>query len=482
MVTEGALLAPPPRLTDALSRFQAGDSAGAAQISQDAAEHAPADAEPRVLLGRIMYDTARRARGTDAGTAALGDGAEERPEGEWLHRAESFFRAALERDAGHVDAHLRLGRTLMYQGRFDGAIQSFGRAIALDPNNDDLHLSLADVQRSSGDYAAAVATLEALIRRRPELVFAHLHLFATLYIRGDHLRAWSENEWRLHGQARPYEVPVWDGSALDGRTVLLHAEQGMGDQIQFVRFARRVRDRGGRVVVQCHPGLYRLLLGCDGIDQVVKCGEALPPFDLQVWPGSLPHLMGTTLDTIPAEVPYLRAEPEQVERWRKLLSRDAGLRVGINWAGNRYNFPGHNREIPISSFLGLARMEGVHLFSLQKGEGADELRHVPADIRLPNLGQFLTDMQDTAALIQALDLVITNDTSVAHLAGALGAPVWVVLPRQSCWRWQRERTDCPWYPTMRLFRQGWNASWGDAFREVEGAVRDLLAPGGAGPV
>jgi tetratricopeptide (TPR) repeat protein len=474
MLIECSPPAPAQPLEDALLLFQSGEAVSAARVAREWIDREPTDVEGLVLLGRIMYDTARRARATENGTAGLGGGEAERTEWEWLAEAELHFRTALMLDPLHIDAHRRLGRTLLSTGDFDGAIQSVRRAIALAPEDDELHLVLADAQRTRGDCAAAIATLEALIRRNPRHKFAHLHLFATLYIHGDHRRAWRENEWRLEGLERKYAQPGWDGASLDGRSILLHAEQGMGDQIQFVRYARQVRERAGRVIVQCHPGLYRLLLSCDGIDQVVKCGSEVPDFDVQVWPGSLPHLLGTTLETIPGDVPYLSADPAQTERWRKLLSRFDGLRIGINWAGNRYNLPGHNREIPISSFFGLARMEGVHLFSLQKGEGAGELSKVPADVRLPDLGQFFADLQDTAAVVEALDLVITNDTSIAHLAGALGKPVWVVLPRQACWRWQHERANCPWYPTMRLFRQGWTASWGDAFRNVEAAVRDLL--------
>jgi tetratricopeptide (TPR) repeat protein len=475
MLTERSHIAPALRFANALRLFQSGDPASAARASQTLIDHAPTAVEPVVLLGRIMFDAADRARASANGVAALGSASDELAEADWLRRAESYFHAALALDPSNVEVHRRLGRTLTGLGEFDAACQTFRTCIDLDPENDDHHLLLADAQQTQGDYGAAVQTLEALIGRRPSSKLAHLYLFATLYIQGDHQRAWRENEWRLEGQEREHAQPAWDGSPLEGRSILLRAEQGMGDQIQFVRYARHVRERGGRVIVECHPGLYRLLLGCDGIDQVVKRGSEVPHFDIQVWPESLPHLLGTTLKTIPADVPYLSADPLQTERWRKLLNRHDGLRIGINWAGNRSNVPGQNREIPISCFFGLARMKDVHLFSLQKGEGADALRTVPGDIRLPDLGQFFRDMQHTAAVIEALDLVITNDTSIAHLAGALGKPVWVVLSRQACWRWQHDRGDCPWYPTMRLFRQGWTASWGEAFTPVEAAVGELLA-------
>jgi hypothetical protein len=473
-----ALLTESPALLAAVQFHQTGDAAGAAAECRRVPSEDPGQTDALFLLGRVMQETARKARATHDGFAALGNEAEGHPrraQREWLDNAENCFRRVISADPAHMDARTALGRTLTNQGRFAEAVDVFAETVRLDPASADLRIALADAQRTRGDYAGAVATLEALLEIEPRHVFAHLNLFATLYIQGDHRRAWAENEWRIEGYDSGLDQPMWDGSPLEGRSILLHAEQGLGDQIQFVRFVNRLRESGGYVIVQCHANLRRLLLTCHGIDEVVPLGAELPRFDVQVWPGSLPHLLGITLATIPAEVPYVRAEPLQAERWKTILARFLGLRIGINWAGNRYNLPGHNREIPFASFFPLAHIPGVHLFSLQKGDGADALRDKPDDVRIPDLGQYFKDLQDTAAAVTALDLVITNDTSIAHLAGALGKPVWVVLPRQACWRWQRGRDDCPWYPTMRLFRQRWSATWEQTFHDVEAAVRALLA-------
>ncbi len=473
---------PPATLQAATELNEAGNAAGAVRACREVLARDPDDLEALSLLGRLMQDAARKARATHDGVAALegdgdADGADaRRDERGWLDEAERCFRRVIAGDPARTDGRVALGRTLTNLGRFAEAAGVFAEAVRREPANAELRIALADAHRTSGNYAAAIETLERVVEMEPRNVIAHLNLFATLYIVGDHPRAWAENEWRMEGYSSGLDQPVWDGGPLEGRAILLHAEQGLGDQIQFIRFARRLKEQGARVIVQCNASLYRLLLTCPGIDQVVMMGAELPPFDLQLFPGSLPHLLGTTLETIPGgDVPYVHAEAHQVERWRTILARFAGLRIGINWAGNRYNLPGHNREIPLAAFFPLARIPGVHLFSLQKGEGADALRAKPADVRIPDLGQYFVDMQDTAAAVTALDLVITNDTSIAHLAGALGKPVWVVLPRQACWRWQRGRDDCPWYPTMRLFRQPWGVTWGATLARVEAAVRDLLA-------
>ncbi len=431
-------------------------------------------------MGRTLLDTAIRARASHDGTAApVGEDAScpgmQRPEREWLADAERVFREATATDPANVHLHRTLGLVLLYAGKCQEAVHTLQAAMRLDCGNADLAMLLADAQRTAGDYAAAVDTLQQFVAREPGHVRAHLLLSAMLYIQGDHFRAWTEYEWRLQGYSSDLPQPLWDGSSLDGRTVLLDAEQGLGDQLQFIRYARLVKEQGGRVVVKCSRNLYRLLLTCDGVNEVVPPGADLPTFDYRIWLLSLPHVLGTTQDSIPARVPYLHADPHQVERWQGILGRFPGLRIGIHWAGNRVNELGRDREIPLSCFFRLARMPGVQLFSLQKGDGAEALDERPEDLSLPSLGPYFQDLQDTAAAVTALDMVITNDTSIAHLAGALGKPVWVVLPRQECWRWQRDRDDCLWYPTMRLFRRRWDASWDETFDGVEAALRDVLA-------
>lgn len=430
-------------------------------------------------LGGMLWDAASRARATPDGRAALASETAEssgkrRTEREWLSDAEDAFRKAISANPTSAHTHRKLGNVLLHAGKFGEAIETLKAASRLAPDNADILIAVADAQRAAGNYQAAVDTLEQILARDPTHAGAHQNLFATLYIQGDHPRAWAEYEWRLQGYASDFPHPRWDGSPLNGRSILIHAEQGLGDQVQFIRYARLIKERGGRVIVRCSPNLHRLLLTCDGIDQVVLPGAEPPSFDVQVWSCSLPHLLGTAQDSIPASVPYLHADLQQVARWQSILGRFPALRIGINWAGNRANVAGQNREIPLSCFVRLARIPGVQLFSLQKGAGEEALADRPDDISLPSLGPYFKDLQDTAAAVTALDLVITNDTSIAHLAGALGRPVWVVLPRQECWRWQRGRDDCLWYPTMRLFRRGWDATWDETFTVVAAALKEAL--------
>jgi hypothetical protein len=284
-----------------------------------------------------------------------------------------------------------------------------------------------------------------------------------------------------------FPTPPWDGSPLDGRTILVHAEQGLGDTMQFLRYVPLVRRRGGRVILVCQPPLMRLLSRVPGIERLVAWGEPLPEYDVQVPLMSLPGLFGTTLETVPAEVPYLDAEPALVEAWRHRLGSYAGFQVGIVWQGNpRFRFD-RLRSIPLAQFAPLARVPGVHLLSLQKGPGRDQLAALPGSFPVTDLGHQLDETTgaflDTAAVMKNLDLVITSDTVAAHLAGALGVPVWVALHDVPDWRWLLDREDSPWYPTMRLFRQTRPGQWEEVFERIAAALhRRLAAPAELRPI
>ncbi len=256
---------------------------------------------------------------------------------------------------------------------------------------------------------------------------------------------------------RIFPQPRWDGSDLAGRAILLYAEQGLGDTLQFIRYAPLVRERGGKVIVECQPQLAELLRGAAGVDQVIAQGSALPAFAVQVPLLSLPAIFHTTLQNIPAAVPYLRLDAELVQRWGRELPRRGGLQIGIAWQGNPRHLLDQRRSIALSQFAPLAKVEGVQLVSLQHGPGAEQIRAVADKFHVTDLasklGNAARTMLDIAAVIKNLDLVITCDTAIAHLAGALGVQVWVALPLAPDWRWLLQREDSPWYPTMRLFRQ-----------------------------
>jgi hypothetical protein len=293
-------------------------------------------------------------------------------------------------------------------------------------------------------------------------------------------RGWPDYERRLTiDRLRDPSVPPpsWDGTALNGQTILLQAEQGVGDTFQFVRYAREVKAKGGHVVLQCEPVLAGIMASCPGIDQLVDEGKPLPGAHVTAPLLSLPMLCGTTLDTIPADVPYLAADPTRVEVWRARLAALPGFKVGICWQGNPKFQRDRLRSVPLASFTPLAAVPGVCLVALQRGPGHDQIAQQGEALRIVDLPGRSEDpgesWLDTAALIQALDLVVSVDTAVVHLAGALGAPVWVALPFMPDWRWLLDRQDSPWYPTLRLFRQRQPGDWPEVFQRIGVALRCL---------
>jgi hypothetical protein len=290
---------------------------------------------------------------------------------------------------------------------------------------------------------------------------------------GDFERGWAEYEWRWKTKDCPrrnFSQATWDGQPLDGKTILLHAEQGLGDVIQVVRYAALVKRRGGVVVVECPRPLLSLLANCEGIDRLVGRGEELPSFDVQASLLSLPGIFHTTLEDLPATIPYLFADPGLAQRWRQELDRIAGFKIGIAWQGSLQNRNDRDRSIPLDCFEPLARCSGVQLLSLQKGAGVEQLPEVTKRFPVTELGSRLEDFMDTAAVLANLDLVVTCDTAVAHLAGALGAAVWVAIPFVPDWRWLLDRSDSPWYPTTRLFRQESRGDWQGVFQRIAVAV------------
>jgi hypothetical protein len=348
------------------------------------------------------------------------------------------------------------------------------------------------------DFAEAIACYERALQLRPGFAEAHWNLGLALLLRGEYERGWPETEW-LWRAKRPsplaaFPQPLWDGSPLQGRTILLHTDQGLGDILQFIRYAPLVKQRGGlkgsepcgtplgeppapvTVLVQCYPALASLLSRCPGVDGVVPKGSPPPDFAVHALLQSLPGIFRTTLATVPAKVPYVFADPARAEHWRGELQDLSGFRIGIAWQGNVKHRWDRHRSIPLGHFEPLSRIAGVRLLSLQQGAGTEQLRtlagcfpvaipHWPDDVPPP--------FAETAAVMRNLDLVITCDTAVAHLAGALAVPVWVALPFAPDWRWLRDREDSPWYPTMRLFRQTTPGDWQGVFARMTDELHRL---------
>jgi hypothetical protein len=273
---------------------------------------------------------------------------------------------------------------------------------------------------------------------------------------------------------RTFSQPLWKGEPLEGSRILLYAEQGMGDTLQFVRYVPLVAARGAKVVLEVQPRLHRLLAQTPGAAEVICRGEALPEFDWQCPLLSLPLALGTELNTIPAKIPYLYPDPAQAKAWRQQWSENS-LRIGLAWAGNPLHPHEFWRSTPLEQLAPLTKLEGTTFYSLQMGAPAGQGKQLGTQMRLIDLQEEQKDFADTAAIIAGLDLVISIDTSVAHLAGAMGKPVWLLLCKSADWRWMLERDDSPWYPTARLFRQSTMGNWHDVVIRIEHELRELVA-------
>jgi Flp pilus assembly protein TadD len=420
------------------------------------------------------------------------------------------YRQALRLDPDYAEAHYNLGNALRELARPADALAAYDRACELRPDWPAAHcnrgLALADLGREAlaesayrhaialqpdyplaynnlglalelqGRLEEAMARFDRALELAPDLASAHANRAQLHLLQGDFRAGWAEYEWRwrLPGVSLPaVDVPRWDGAPLIGRTVLLRAEQGFGDTIQFVRLAVLLKERGARVVLECQPTLTRLLATAPGIDRVVARGADLPRCDVQIPLASLPGALGLPgPNPIPRSVPYVSAESERVEHWRKTLARHGGLKVGIVWKGNPSHPQDAHRSIPRESFAVLSDAPRVTLFSLQVDEVVAGL---PWLIDLAGRRHAPAGFAETAAILANLDLVISCDTATAHLAGALARPVWIALPLVPDFRWLLEREDSPWYPTARLFRQTRLDDWAEVFVRMAGALAQYAA-------
>ena len=387
------------------------------------------------------------------------------------------LRQALNLNVSYPAAWNNLANALRCTGDFDGALQAYGQALRLKGDYADAYNGMGLACEEKGDTDGALQAICEAVRLNPNLADAHTNLAMHWLLRGDFERGWPEYEWRwqLKGAPLPqtsFVQPRWKGEDLNGRTVLLYAEQGVGDTIQFIRYAPLVKQRGGRVMFVCMPEVAPLLVNFAGVDEMVPQGT-LPPFHLHCPLLSLPMIFNTRVETIPASVPYLKADPRLSEQWSmKLQSRPGRLKVGLAWAGRPTHADDARRSMRLAQLAPLAQVKGVTFFSLQKGEAAAESARAPAGMDLIDCAADLHDFADTAALVSQLDLVVAVDTAVAHLAGAMGKPVWVLLPFKPDWRWLLDRNDTPWYPTMRLFRQGGKREWDGVTEEVAKVLHD----------
>lgn len=392
-------------------------------------------------------------------------------------RAERCFRRALAQDATRAEHHNSLGNALYGQRNDDAAEACYRRALALDPGYAAAHTNLANAMLRRGQRADSLAHYERALQLDPSSAGGHYNLGLACLRTGRFAEGWREHEWRwdfheLRLRRRRFAAPQWGGEPLHGQTILLHAEQGLGDSLQFIRYVPLVAERGGRVVLEVQPRLAHLLRGLDGAVQVIARGDPLPEFAWHCPLMSLPPAFATTVDTIPRNVPYVRADPEEAAAARRRWPGE-GLRVGLAWAGNPRCRSDEERSMPLERLLPLADVAGVSWFSLQMGAACGQMVTLRERFPLADASSASRDLAETAALIATLDLVITVDTSIAHLAGAMALPVWIVLPVPADWRWMDDRDDSPWYPTARLFRQRACGDWSRPVLHMRTELRAL---------
>lgn len=404
----------------------------------------------------------------------------------WKRPADALAEAerAVSLAEGSSELRFNLGTCLLQLGRAGEAADVLEALVAAAPSHHQGWLNLGEARLAQADVAGAEAAFRRAIAAAPEVPEAHFNLALRLLERGAFEEGWREYEWRR----RIPEIPLrrlpgapWDGGPLPGKVLLVTAEQGLGDTFQFLRFLKPARERSqARLIFECPPALRAVLDGVEGVDQLVAAGGALPPFDAHTSLLSLPGLTRRGGDEVHSAGPSLHPEPARVARWRARLGPPT-LWVAIAWQGNPAYRADGKRSLPLAAFAPLARVPGVKLVSVQKHHGREQLAAWPHGLELLDLGPELDEAApfvDTAAVLAAVDLVISSDTAVPHLAGALGQDVWLALPRPADWRWGQAPTSTVWYPRFHLFRQSRAGEWGEVFSRLEQSLTQLASAGG----
>ncbi|MGP0067940.1 MAG: tetratricopeptide repeat protein [Isosphaeraceae bacterium] len=478
------------RMSAGWERFKAGDLAGAEQIYRQVVQLQPTNAQAWYMLGAVNQLKGR----ADEAVLHYQEAIRLVPDfpeacnnlGVALHtqkRTEesvAALRRALAIKPDYAEAYNNLGNALHERGELVEAVDCYSQAVRLRPDYIEALNNMGNALRNQGRLSEAMESYDRALEIKPDHAEVHLSRALAWLGAGDFERGLREYEWRFRCSQftmPPFSQPLWDGSPLDGRTIMLYADHGLGDAIQFIRYVSLVRDRGGRIIVVCARPLARLLATCPGIDQVVVEGEGTADCDVFAPLMSLPRILGTTLATIPAEVPYLFPDASLVQHWRREMDLNDALHVGIAWQGNPHYVRDRSRSFRLDRFEAISRVADIRLISLQKGYGSEQIGELGDRFEVTDLGGRLGDLMDTAAAMENLDLMICVDSALAHLAGALGVPVWVALPFSADWRWLTDRDDSPWYPSMHLFRQRRWGDWDEVFRRITGELETDPDPG-----
>jgi tetratricopeptide (TPR) repeat protein len=436
--------------------FSAGRHEEALEYNQKAVELDPVSAQARNNLGNSQKQLGR------------------------LKDALVEYRKAVELDPSLGEGHLNLGATLLEMRNLDESEPELRAAIAARPDLAEANFALAHLLAEKGEPRDAITHYRQAIALQPQSAQAHFNMALQLLLIGDYENGWREYEWRMQLPAIAdfwprFACPSWSGAQLHGESVLIYAEQGFGDAIQLIRLAPLVAARGARVLLRCRPELKRLFERMPEIVSVSGFDEPLPESNYVCPLLSLPSILGISLDTLSARMPYLFVSGEDALQWKnRLASSSPGLlKVGIAWSSDPRNQAASAKSLPWQALKPLLELPRVAFYSLQKGASAGD--RAPTDAPFTDWTPELRDFGDTAALISELDLVVSIDTAVAHLAGALGKPVWTLASFPPDWRWLLDRPDSPWYPTMRLFRQRRRGDWNDVVAELARALAELGA-------
>ncbi|MCP4576824.1 MAG: tetratricopeptide repeat protein [Deltaproteobacteria bacterium] len=431
--------------------------------------------------------------------------------------AERHFRAVIKLQPGFAEAHNNLGNILLSDGRLHEAVNCFKRAVGIRQDYPQAHYNLGVAFNRMADFETAKAAFETAVRQDPGFVEAHHNLGVALQNLGEAQEAicafnkvltlkpdfvealWNRSLARLlsgdlpggfkdyearfhkldHSRIYPgaFSTPRWEGEPFQGKRLLVHYEQEFGDTLQFVRYLPKVKSHGGTVILEVQGELHELMKRVGGVDLLID-GKKTPgpqvPCDYHVPLLSLPGIFQTRIEDIPRKIPYVFPDPQKSEYWKKQLSDEKGLKVGIVWAGNLSDEKGRHRSCSLEYFVPLGSLASIRFYGLQKGDAAGEIDTAYPSFRATNLSERLTDFSETCAVIDNLDLIISVDTAVAHLAGAMGKATFVLLSKPCDWRWLLDRDDSPWYPSIKLFRQPRQGDWDSVFARVHSEIKTII--------